>query len=210
MRGVAVAAVVTVGLALSAGCVAMESSVDAEQTDHLERSFDGTKLTLHLSAGEYEIRGSADRKIRVRWRTKNPNDMRKVKIDVDTSASGGRIETDGPSNNFHVDIELPARCDLIVRLSAGELTLTGVEGHKDVSAYAGELTIGIEKPEAYRSVQTSVWAGELNAAPFKDAREGVFPSFKWKGKGTYDLHARLMAGEIHLREDQPASAEGPH
>jgi hypothetical protein len=133
-----------------------------------------------------------------------------VKIDVDTSGSGGRIETDGPSNNFHVDIELPARCDLIVRLSAGELTLTGVEGHKDVSAYAGELTIGIEKPEAYRSVQTSVWAGELNAAPFKDAREGVFPSFKWKGKGTYDLHARLMAGEIHLRDDEPASAAEPH
>ena len=85
------------------------------------------------------------------------------------------------------------------RLTAGELTIEGIDGNKDVSLHAGELDIDVGRAEDYRSVSASVWAGEVHASPFNVSKEGLFRSFSWSGKGAYTLEARLKAGEIDLR-----------
>jgi hypothetical protein len=167
----------------------------------IERPFaQGGRLTMRLSAGEYLIENSPDEHIRLAWQTRDPQAARRVRAQVDVDGTSAQIQTDGPSNGFDVTIAVPSRSDLWIRLSAGDLTIRGIEGHKDVSAWAGELKIGVGAATNYRSVEASVLAGEIQAAPFHGSKGGVFRSFLWSGTGPYELRARLTAGEITLAE----------
>ena len=108
-----------------------------------------------------------------------------------------RTETpwkDGPT----IRIELPRRTNLIVRLTAGDLKISGIEGSKDVSARAGDVSIDVGPREQYRYVKASVTVGDLTADAFNVNQDGLFRSFEWTGKGQYELRAHLMAGDLKL------------
>ena len=162
----------------------------------LERPFAaGGRVTMDLSAGEYEIIGSPDNRVRLDW---DVDDRYDVDNRLAVQGTEARVSTDGPSNHFRVRIQVPARSNLYVRLTAGELTIRGIEGDKDVELHAGELDIDVVRPEDYSHVDAKIWAGELHASAFRVVKEGLFRSFDWSGKGKYRLHAHLKAGEMRL------------
>ena len=191
-----------VGLVGTAGaCGTSGPAGGADAPPVIEREFaQGGKLAMHLSAGEYTIENSPGDAIRLEWKTRSPGSAGSVQASVDVNGSSAVVRAEGPSNGFMVTIGVPTRSDLWIRLSAGDLTIRGVEGHKDVSAWAGELKIGVGAAAQYRSVDTAVLAGEIQAAPFQGSKGGVFRSFIWSGSGPYELRARLTAGEITLRD----------
>jgi hypothetical protein len=195
--------VIVVGFGtLAAACGRPDQGVSAVAPPVIERPFaQGGKLAMRLSAGEYTIENATDERIRLSWETRDPSAARRVQARVDVDGTSATIHTDGPSNGFVVSIAVPTKSDLVIRLSAGELTIRGIEGHKDVSAWAGELTIGVGPAANYRTVDASVLAGEIQAAPFNGSKGGVFRSFLWTGNGSYELRARLTAGEITLRDN---------
>jgi len=163
----------------------------------------GGKVQMKLSAGEYRIVAGAADRILVRWSTKRPEDMARARVQIEVNGRQATVVTDGPSNKgLDVTIEVPARSDLFVRLSAGELSIDRVEGSKDIQAHAGELKIDIGRREDYKQVNASVWAGEINAQPFGVNKGGLFRSFGWQGKGAYTLQASLKAGEIGLNSGE--------
>jgi hypothetical protein len=163
----------------------------------------GGRVQMKLSAGEYRIVAGAPDRILVRWSTQRPEDQAKARVQIEVNGRQGTIVTDGPSNKgLDVTIELPARSDLFVRLSAGELSIERIEGSKDIQAHAGELNIDIGRREDYKQVNASVWAGEINAEAFGVNKGGLWRSFDWQGKGPYTLQARLKAGEIGLNSDE--------
>ena len=169
-------------------------------TSPIEKPFAaGGKIRMTLSAGEYVIEPRQDDKVHVSWEVRDPDEARNARAAVAVEGTDARIETDGPHNGFSVKIGVPARSDLYVRLTAGEIRLKGIEGHKDIRALAGEIRIGVEEGHAYRSVDARVMAGEIQAGAFGGHKGGLFRGFEWKGQGKYDLTARLSAGEIHLR-----------
>ncbi|MBK5297877.1 MAG: hypothetical protein JJE40_12025 [Vicinamibacteria bacterium] len=183
-------------------CGPPEAGVSAATPAVIERPFaQGGRLTMRLSAGEYTIENSPDDHIRLEWQTREPGAARRVRAQVEVEGASANIQTDGPSNGFVVTIGVPARSDLWIRLSAGDLTIRGIEGHKDVSAWAGELKIGVGAVANYRAVDASVLAGEIQAAPFNGSKGGIFRSFQWSGSGKYELRARLTAGEITFRDN---------
>jgi hypothetical protein len=188
---------------LAAACSAPpEPGESASAPPIIERPFaQGGKLTMRLSAGEYTIENAPDEHIRLKWETRDPSAAGRVRAKVDVDGDHATIHTDGPSNGFVVAIAVPTHSDLWIRLSAGDLTIRGVDGHKDVSAWAGELKIGVGAAANYRSVDTAVLAGEIQAAPFNGSQGGLFRSFQWSGSGSYELRARLTAGEITLRDN---------
>jgi hypothetical protein len=204
-RRAVVAILAATGLTAVA-CVA-GSSLESGSAEPVNRAFNGTHLTMDLSAGGYVIRGTEDHRIRVSWTTRDARDARNVRVRAETAGSAGRIETDGHSDGFHAEIEIPARCDLVVRLTAGDLLVSGIEGHKDIAANAGNVRVGIQKATAYRSVRTFVLAGEIRAEPFGGSKGGIFRQFNWHGKGTYDLRAKLLAGDLTLGYDAIVDAE---
>jgi hypothetical protein len=167
-----------------------------------EASAGGT-VRLRLSAGGYRIRASRDNKIRVRWETRWPDELASVRVDVEVRGKEARIRTRGPSNNFQVEIEIPAASDVYARLTAGELSIEGIEGSKDIESHAGDLAIDVGRPESYGRVDASVLAGDLDAAAFRISKGGLWRSFTWHGGGNYRLHAHVGAGELRLYSRTP-------
>jgi hypothetical protein len=197
------ACLVAAGLIASACSPPVRANVAVEggtSVSPIEKTFaPGGLVKMRLSAGEYVIEPSADDKIHVSWTVRDASEAKNARAALAVEGTEARIETDGPHNGFDVKIGLPARSDLYVRLTAGELTVKGIDGHKDVSVLAGEIRIAVDEDDEYRSVDARVMAGEIQARAFGGHKGGLFRGFEWKGDGKYDLKARLSAGEIHLR-----------
>ena len=171
---------------------------------YLERDFAaGGHVHLDLSAGRYEVVGSPDRRLRIEWSVRRPDQLRSVRARANISGADAWVNVRGPDNSrFRVIVKVPARSDLTVNLSAGEIHVAGVEGNKDIESYAGEVHIDVGRPQDYRRVHASVWAGEIKATAFQASKDGLFRSFDWSGRGPYVLSASLWAGELWLYEGE--------
>src|SRR5262245_11612814 len=195
MRTVIAAALL--GSTLVAGTALLATQERA--TDSLERAFvSNGRIRMDLSAGEYRISASRDNRIRLDWSVRDTDQLSRVKARADVNGADATITTDGPSNHFKVSIQVPARSDLYVRLTAGDLRVEGIEGNKDIEAHSGDLTIDVGRADDYQRVDGGVWAGDINAEPFQITKEGLFRSFDWKGHGPYKLHVHLKAGDVKL------------
>ena len=83
-------------------------------------------------------------------------------------------------------------------MTAGDLEIVGIEGDKDVHLRAGDLSIEVGDPAAYKLVTGSVTAGDIDASPFGITKGGLFRSFTHEGKGRFSLRAKLWAGDLRL------------
>jgi len=156
----------------------------------------GRHVSMHLRAGDVEIVGTAKPGLRVTCRV-DDDEAGNVKI----SFAASNLRTyGGPDHSLHFRIEVPAKTNLLVRLTAGDLQVSGISGDKDIQLRAGDLTIGVEHPEEYRVAEGSVLAGDLNASAFGVEKDGLFRNFrKENAHGQYRLHAELLAGDLTLR-----------
>jgi hypothetical protein len=197
MRAVFVASVVATALV---ALPATQTREPGRTTDSLERAFaSGGSVRMDLSAGDYLITGTPDNRVRLDWQVRDPEQLWRVKARADVHGTDATVATDGPSNNgFHVEIRVPAKTDLDVRLTAGSVTIEGVNGNKSVDSYAGELNVDVGRADDYKRVDASVWAGEILAPAFRAEKGGLFRSFDWRGSGPYRLRASLWAGKVHL------------
>jgi hypothetical protein len=155
----------------------------------------GGKVKITLESGDYDIQASADNRIHVRW---NEASRTRVKLTTNGNSADLRVEST-PHNNFHATIEVPALTDLRIRLTAGDLRVSGIKGDKDIEARAGDLNLSVGSSSDWGDVNASVTAGDINAAPFGGSKGGLFRSFNWTGPGKYRLHVHLMAGDVNLR-----------
>jgi hypothetical protein len=199
MRTIALAALLlTFGAAPEA-----QRDTTSRYSDTLERPFApaGT-VRLNLSAGDYRLSRGVDDRIHVAWQTRDVESLNQSRVDVTVRGKEAAIHTSRPrrfgNNHFRVDIELPRRTDLLLRMTAGDLTISGIEGHKDVLLRAGDLTIEVADPEQYKLVNASVTAGDISARPFGFSTGGLFRNFAHSGPGRYQLRARLWAGDLKL------------
>lgn len=157
----------------------------------------GGRVVLHLEAGGYVLEASPDDMIRV---TCEGHESDHVRVDVTTHGKDGEVDVSRtPRNIFRARIQVPARCDLKVKMSAGELVIRGIEGHKDLYLRAGELQVAVPDPEVYRTVKASVLAGEINARAFGKNKGGLFRGLELDGPGQYHLKAKVLAGEIDFK-----------
>ena len=197
MRRVLIAS--TFGVLLAALPAGQSRSDPGSLSDSLERPFaPGGAIHMSLSAGDYHISGSKEPHLRVLWRVRNAEDLPRVRVQADVKGSVATLATDGVRNGFEVEIQVPTRSGLHVRLTAGDLTVDGIEGNKDIELHAGDLTIDVGRAEDYSHVDAALWAGDLEAPPFNVSKGGLFRSFDWKGGGAYTLHAHLKAGDLRL------------
>jgi len=184
---------------LLAALPAGQSGDPGKLSNSLERPFaPGGAIHMSLSAGDYHISGSKEPHLRVLWRVRNAEDLPRVRVQADVKGSVATLATDGVRNGFEVEIQVPTRSGLHVRLTAGDLTVDGIEGNKDIELHAGDLTIDVGRAEDYSHVDAALWAGDLEAPPFNVSKGGLFRSFDWKGGGAYTLHAHLKAGDLRL------------
>ena len=160
----------------------------------------GSNLRLHLRSGEFRIVGHADNRIAVHLNGRNADSASELTVRFRRSGSDADLRVfGGPKNNLEVTIEVPSSAMLFVRMPAGDLTIEGVVGDKDVELHFGDLTIAVGNAADYSHVYASVMSGDLEAAPFGESHGGLFRSFEKNGSGKYKLHAHVGAGDLTLR-----------
>src|SRR5688572_27332377 len=171
--------------------------------DFVEKPFrQGGKIDLRLASGSYKIRAGISDRIYIHWLVNKPSDIEGIRVRVDTAESTADIRTDGPARRADFVIEIPMRSDIFVRMRAGEIKITGLEGNKEISMTAGELDIETD-PTAYQDVRASVTFGDLSASAFHISKSGIGSSFDWQGGGIYRLKASLFAGEMNIGSGRP-------
>ena len=171
-----------------------------------ERGFEaafqpGGQLRIHVRSGDIEITGHDSAKISVSCELKYKDRSRDVKIAFRNAGKSGDLRiTGGPNNDVRVRIRIPRNSHLFVRSPAGDLTVEGVIGNKDVELHAGDLTIAVGQPGDYAHADASVLAGDLTASAFGVEKDGLFRSFeKDNPSGKYRLHAHVGAGDLVLK-----------
>jgi hypothetical protein len=186
------------------------SAQESRPSGSLERAFPKNgRVKMDLVAADYHITGAAQDRVRIEWRARDADALAKVRTRADVRDNEVSITTDGPRNsNLTFTIEVPAQSDLYVRQSAGDLTIEGIRGNKDVELRAGDLRIDVGRADDYHKVDAGLWAGDLKASAFQVVKEGLFRSFDWTGKGPYRLHAHLIAGDLYLyTKDESATRD---
>lgn len=152
----------------------------------------GHEMAMNLRSGDVTIVGSDAAVIRVSC--DGSSDI-KISFAADHLTIRG-----GPDRDVHFRIEIPRSMNLVVRGSAGNLTISGVSGDKDIDLNAGNLTIVVGDAGAYRHAEGSVLAGNISASAFGVENDGLFRSFKKDNPaGRYRLRAGLLAGNLTLK-----------
>jgi hypothetical protein len=155
----------------------------------------GHEIAMNLRSGDISIVGTEAAVIRVSCTVRdNARDI-KISFSADHLTIRG-----GPDRDVHIRIEIPRSMNLRVRCSAGDLTVSGISGDKDIELNAGNLTIAVGDAGAYRHAEASVLAGNISATAFGEERDGLFRSFKKdNAAGRYRLRAELLAGNLTLK-----------
>ncbi len=167
---------------------------------HVERAFQNNgNVKIELSGGDYDVRAGASDKIVINYRTKTPEQLKQVDARITPEGTYAKIKIDGPHSDFHATIEVPPHTGIVIRLSAGDLNVRGIEGDKDIESGAGDMNIEVGRAEQYGPVDASVKAGDLNASAFNVSEGGLFRSFHRSGPGKYRLHVHLGAGDLNLK-----------
>ena len=156
----------------------------------------GGQVSMDLASGDYDLEPGSGDWIVVTWE-QGASEAPKVRL-TGSGAQASLSIARTPHQGFHVKVALPARCDLRVRLTAGNLSLGPLEGNKDLAIRAGNLRVAVPQPGLYGPVHASVWAGNIHADAFGGEKDGLFRSFDWQGTGAYALHAAIWAGNITL------------
>jgi hypothetical protein len=181
--------------------VAVAQTDTAAKPQYQQEFASGGSLKLELTAGDYTVRGTPENRIRVFVTSKDPNKIKEVKFSTATAGSNGKLKVSGPHNDISYVIEIPARLDLTIRLSAGDLEVRGIEGSKDVEMHAGDLNLHVGKAADYANVDLSVRVGDLHAGPWSVSKGGFARSFHQANAGRYKLHAHVGAGDLNVIED---------
>ncbi len=171
-----------------------------------ERTFEaafqpGGDLRMHLRSGDIEVRGGDSAVLRVTCHLDYPERAKEVDIEFEPGGKSGTLRIrGGPSNHIRFRIEVPKNTNLYVRSPAGDLSLSGVVGDKDVEIHTGDLVISVGDAADYKHADGSVYAVDLSASAFGVTKDGLFRSFdKNYPAGKYRLHAHVGAGDLVLR-----------
>jgi hypothetical protein len=86
-----------------------------------------------------------------------------------------------------------------ITVGAGELIVKDITGDKDVTVYAGRVSVSGD-PNQYGHADAKVLAGRINAPPLHMEKDGVFRFASRKGSGKNWLSVTILAGEVFITE----------
>ena len=172
-------------------------SVKQLDSTHYEMDFTHSgEVRMHVQPSALQISGSDEDKIKVHYWSDH-EDLPDVKVRMEASGNTADVYVGkGPHNDFHVDIQVPRKSDLYLRIMAGKVDINDVTGDKHVELSAGDLTVQVGDASDYGDIEASVYTGSLNASPFGVNKGGLFRSFHSKGPGDHRLYAHVGAGQI--------------
>ena len=133
-------------------------------------------LDIELGSGDYQIVASDSGSIAVVYQENQPDDLRKIQVQIGSGHERNYLKIAGPKSSFHAVIEVPRKTDLHIRMMSGDLHVGEVEGNKDIEVRAGTLELNAIRPQDYAKADFSVRIGDVNAPIYK-AQERIAAIF---------------------------------
>lgn len=159
-----------------------------------------TNVRLHLHDGDFRIVGADSSEITIHADGKNRALAREMQVRLQRKGDSLDITfLHVPKNEFQVTILVPRETNLFARMRAGDLSVDGVAGDKDLELLAGDLSIQVPDADDYGPVDLSVRFGDVSACQFGSPKGSIGNSLKRDGNGRYRLHAHVFAGDLMLR-----------
>lgn len=154
----------------------------------------GGNVSLDLSAGGYEIRGTTDKQVRVQIDSGDANDVR---CRMSVNGSRAKVEIEGPANNnFRATIYVPERTDLNVDQTIGDMEISGVEGNKSLGLGIGRIHVEVPNDSPLPTFDGSVTLGGLRATNWHVEKGGFFRSFYTRSNAPYSITAHVDIGDL--------------
>ena len=105
------------------------------------------QFRLFVRSGEIRIVGSDEAKLSIDLTGRKSGQIQDVKARLTCSENSAELHvTGGPHNDLTITIHVPKSLDLYARIPAGEISVEGITGNKDVELHVGELTIDVVNP----------------------------------------------------------------
>lgn len=189
--------------------VLVPSGLASNFTQSASQSWDfapGGKVELHLMAGDLRIVSTSEPQISIQYtmRSNDADFAGKVRPEFDVRGSNAVMRLGAPRNgSIDVELRVPRRCDVYLRVFAGDISVGQIEGNLNVETHAGDIKILLSDVLSYSMVDASTRAGDVSA-PFGKAHGRIGNSLKYEGQGQYRAHAHTLAGDISF--EQPTSA----
>lgn len=166
--------------------------------NQMEAAFNaGGRVSLELSAGGYEIKGTPESQIRVEL---DSGDKRDAACHIDVSGNHAKVRIDGPSNNFRATVYIPQKSDLDVDQTIGDLVVTNVEGNKNLGLNIGQIQLEVPIGTPQPSFEGSIIIGDLRAGPWSVEKGGFFRDFTMHSSSSpYSIKAHVDIGDLEVR-----------
>jgi hypothetical protein len=159
-----------------------------------------TNVRFHLQDGDFRIVGSDADEISIHADGKNAAQAKQMKVQIRQVGDALDVTfTRVPKNEVQVTIAIPRETSLYARMRAGDLSVDGVTGDKDLELMAGDLSVQVADPADYGPVDLSVRLGDVSGGAFGDPKGWMGNSLKRDGSGKYRLHAHVFAGDLTLK-----------
>lgn len=159
-----------------------------------------TTLRLHLPDGDFRIVGSDSDEITIHADGKNRGMGKRMQVQLKRKGNSLDVAfSHVPKNQFQVTIAVPRATNLYARMRAGDLSVDGIDGDKDLELLAGDLSIQVADATNYGPVDLSVRFGDVSGCQFGSPKGWLGNSLKRDGSGRYRLHAHVFAGDLTLK-----------
>lgn len=172
----------------------------------------GQSLRLEVNVGDVRIVPNPDdhelrMEIRPNRHGTSSSEMQSWVRQFDVSGTQATIRLRMPKTGNHggdVTLFVPSRTNLSVDLGIGDMTVTGIDGNKNISMHIGDLKIGGLRASDYGSVHLSTHIGDVDDGVFAAHQSGwLGKSEDASRKGPWRLSADVGIGDIRV---QAASA----
>jgi ketosteroid isomerase-like protein len=166
------------------------------------------QVDLHVRYGDVHIVAGDDSHLAISYTMHSAHADFIPKVEPHFEVKGGKavLTLNAPRNgSTEVDLKVPSRTDIYVRLQAGDIRLGPIAGNKDLETHAGDIEVDLVDQESYGPVDASTHAGDV-VAPFGKPHGWIGNSLSYQGTGSYRMHAHTLAGDITFRGAKTAES----
>ncbi len=175
----------------------------------------GGTLVLTLNVGDLRIQPvSGNKAVRLEIETERPADPQTLASWVtrfEVAAERATLDIRTPKSSDHcadcyggstVVVYVPQQTELKVQLGVGDLTISGIQGNKELHVDIGDLKLAVAGPDEYDHVETHTRIGDISDSLSQGAH-GHFlgQSEDFSLNGRFHLKASVGIGDVNIHRE---------
>ncbi len=154
------------------------------------------QVELHFRYGDVHIVPGDDSHITLAYtmHSNNPDFSYKVEPQFEMKGTKAILTLKAPRNgSTDVELKLPARTDIYLRVFGGDIRLGRFDGNKDVETHGGDIDIEVSHLASYGPIDASTHAGDVDAA-FGTPHGWIGKTLKYQGAGISNPRTHVCRG----------------